>query len=122
MKNVMKKVIIVAILAMVVMMMCGFIYETEEVPEALIEELEFEGFKQDATESNLWLYEEYIDLDEDGEHTYIFAWFDTDENVGIVTAQEYDADNHVIAICNASVSWNEETGDFDELAYFEREF
>ena len=120
MKNIIGKIVIIAVLAMMVMMMCGFTYETEEVPTALIEELEFEGFVQDEDEENIWSYEEY--LGEIGDRTYIYAWFDTDENVGMVTAYKYTEDGHIAAICTGTVSWNTEIDDFDELAYMEKEF
>lgn len=120
MKNVMKKVIIVAILVMAVMAMCGFTWETEGVPEALIEELEFEGFAQSEDEENIWTYELY--LGEIGQRTYVYGRFDTNENIGMVMAQRYTADGHIAEICSSTFSWNAETDCFDELAYTDREF
>jgi hypothetical protein len=118
MKKLIGKVSIVVVLVMVAMMMCGFTWQTEEVPESLINELKEEGFVQDPDEENIWTYEEYVH--EDSCWAYVYATFDVDENVGIVTYTEYNEDNICVRSLTACVKWDNSIEDFEQIAYFDR--
>ena len=117
MKNVFKKVVIVMVLAMSVMMMCGFTYQTEEAPKALIDELQNEGFTQNETKSNLWSYYEKVDDEIWDEHYVMYGYYDTDANIGTVSVYggffvdgvEYQ---NVVVV----VQWDSEAEEFVSLS------
>ena len=121
MKKLIGKVSIVVVLVMVAMMMCGFTWQTEEVPESLINELKEEGFVQDPDEENIWTYEEYnMKQSFDYDWSYIYAVFDTDENVGNAFGIGYK-DGRVVAYITIAVKWDYSIDDFETISYFEGE-
>lgn len=119
MKNIMKKVVIIAILAMMVMMMCGFTYETEEVPVSLIDELISEGFTRDEYNTNIWRFEEYDYTCVSGRYGYIFGWFDTDENIGMVTGFGYEEDGTIGLVTTGTVRWDNINEEFETICEYE---
>lgn len=114
MKNIMKVVIMVVILAMA-MMMSGFAYEKEEASDALIEELISEGFEQSETNSNLWEYTE--DMDDGENYATIYAAFDTDTNMGIIHMYgEWAESGTTYHNAVFAARWNCELDDFETLS------
>lgn len=120
MKNIIGKIIIVAIMATMVMAMCGFTYETEEVPVSLIDELIDEGFTRDEYDTNIWRYEENS-YDHDDGWTYLFAWFDTDENIGTATEIEYDTNRNVRYVASNTFRWNNIYEEIEVLGEYDYE-
>lgn len=114
----MKKVIIIVLVLIMVFGLAGFTYMTEEAPEALINELVDEGFIQDKNEENIWVYEEDITDADEFDRVYIYAWFDTDENVGVESATMY-IDDEIVGSVTACVTWDSILEDWEILGYRE---
>ena len=118
MKNIMKKVIIVTILAMAVMMMCGFTSKTyREVPVELIEELINVGLTQNEEDPNLWELKETFTGDDFRTVEYD-VWFDTSRNLGMETHIHHD-DWEGDAIEIWLVVWDVDLNEFVEELYYE---
>ena len=121
MKNIIKKVIIIAILAIMALNLCAFRYETEEVPNSLIMALLDEGFKPSEDDEDIWEYKEY-QYDGDYDIVYIYAYFDTYENVGQIMATGYDARGRVQAVTLGTVTWNNIDEEMETVAERSIEF
>lgn len=109
MKNTMKKFIgIIMILA--IMMGIGItanaVYETEEVPSALIMELVDAGFKPSEDDEDIWIFDGYYPDDE----MYYFGYFNVAENYGAIYG-----DNHGGERCIIAIRWDNIYEEFEEL-------
>ena len=121
------KKIIGAIL--VVMMLVGFgntadaVYETEEVPVALINELLDNGFLPSEDDEDIWTCEMYnVEEDDEYDYSYAYGYFDTYENVGMVSIYAYNRNGRVVGVGMYTVRWNAIDEEMETIAEYEAEF
>ena len=122
MKNIIKTMVLIAIVAGMIFVLCGFAWNTEEgVDEALIAELEYEGFTRSETDENIWTIMMTADeFDVDDGYATAYARFDTEKNIGIVTiVGSWYEDGVEINYQSYVVQWNPETQDFDQIGTFD---
>lgn len=120
MKNIIKKVVIIAILAVMALNLCAFRYETEEVPSSLIAELIEDGFKPSDDDPNIWEYRE-TETDEDGVG-YLYAYYDTENNIGVVSAMRFDAHGRLIEVFSGTATWDNIEEEFVTISEMEYEW
>lgn len=114
--TIIKKMMIMVVVLTMIVTMSGFAYVTEEAPNALIEELREEGFIQSETDENLWIAEEEWTDTDSISYATIYAVFNTDTNIGVLTVDgEVNQDDVLYHHIRYVVRWNCEEEDFETI-------
>ena len=114
-----KAIIMCTIIGILVACFCGFTRNTENSAEALTQDLALYGFDQDKNDPDYWVYKSEMSDLEDGEEAMVYCWFDTVENIGVMTATgNWTEDGEKLVYYTYVIEWNMEERVFEVISDF----